>query len=405
MSLVLLGIDWADAKHDACLMDAAGQVMDEFVVTHDRSGLEILGDKVRAVAVGCEVLCALETNHGLLVNFLLDQDWTVYAINPKAVDRYRDRTRTARAKSDRLDAWLLADILRTDRHLHRPLLPVSEGVRELRELTRDRESLTQECTRLVNQLKATLKAYWPESLGLFPELDRPWAMAFLEKYPTREAASDASLEELRAFLRGCRHPRWHDKSEQLRAALREPYIQVAPYLTRTKSRQMRHFVSQLRQAVDDRRSYDEEIERLLSEQADANLFLSLPGAGTNLAARFVAEIGDDRSRYSTANGLQCDAGTAPVTKQSGKSLKVVRFRHACKKQLRQTFQLFAGCSLPRCNWAKALYFEQRSRGKCHQEALRMVANRWAKIIFAMWKTRTEYDESRYLQAKDQRAAA
>lgn len=401
----LLGVDWADEKHDWCLMDEAGKVSDSLAVPHTLPGLEMLRDRVRAtVPPGSEILCALETNHGLLVDFLLGQGWTVYPINPKSVDRYRERTRTARVKSDRLDAWLLADILRTDRHLHRPLVPDSTVVRELRELTRDRESLVQEGRRLTNQLMACLKAYWPESLGLFPDLHRPWALDFLAQYPTHEAAAKASLKVLRAFLKAHRHPQWGAKADEIFAALRQPHLFAAPHLVRAKTRQMLHLASQLKTVVRDITDYDAEIERLLREHPDGQLFLSLPGAGPNLAARLLAEIGDDRNRYATFNSLQCDAGTAPVTRQTGKSLSVVLFRRSCKKPLRQAFQLFAGCSLKRCAWARELYRAHRVAGKRHPEAIRIVANRWAKIIFAIWQTRSLYDESRYLAARERSAA-
>lgn len=149
----------------------------------------------------------------------------------------------------------------------------------------------------------------------------------------------------------------------------------------------------------DLKAYQKEIERLLREHPDGQLYRSLPGAGATLAARLLAEIGDDRNRYATANSLQCEAGTAPVTQTSGKTLSVVKFRRACKKQLRHALHLFAGCSLPRCAWAQALYAEQRKRGKRHAEALRVVAHKWLKIIFAMRISNTLYDEQQFLTAR------
>lgn len=406
MSVLLLGIDWADEKHDACLMDESGKVLGSFSFPHSQAGLEQLRDQVRALASEqTQVLCALETNHGLLVDFLLDQGWTVYPINPKSVDRYRDRTRVTRAKSDQLDAWLLADILRTDRHLHRSLQPDSEAVQELRQLTRDRVSLVEGSVRLRNQLQATLKAYWPESLSLFSEWDARWVLAFLVQYPTHQAASSATVEELRAFLRAHRHPRWRSKAETLHAALQQPHIKAVEHLVRSKSRHMVAIVAQLKPLVDSIKAYDEEIERLFKRQPDGQLYRSLPGAGPTLAARLLAEIGDIRERYATANSLQCAAGTAPVTRQTGKSSPVVQFRRAVKKPLRQAFQLFASSSLSRCDWALALYTSQRAKGKHHQEAIRIVANRWAKIIFAMRQTQTLYDEFRFMEARERHLTA
>lgn len=399
---LLVGIDWADQKHDVCIRSESGTELDAFTVAHTRLGLEQLRDRVRAVIGSdeAEVLCAVETNQGLLVNFLLEQGWVVYPINPKSVDRYRDRLKTARVKSDQLDAWLLSDILRTDRQLHRPLLPDSDQVRELRELTRGREDLVQEGIRLVNQLKACLKVYWPEATALFPEIDRPWVLAFLAQYPILEEARKASLRVLQAFLKGQRHPQWERKAQELHAALQQPHVSAPAFLIRARSRQTAHLVRQLQTLQEDLKAYEKEIERLLRAHPDGQLFLSLPGAGPTLAARMLAEIGDNRERYATADSLRCEAGTAPVTQKSGKTLLVVKFRRACKKQLRHALHLFAGCSLKECCWARAFYDVQRQHGSRHPEALRAVAHKWVKIIFAMRRFNTIYDEERFLAAKE-----
>lgn len=401
MKLLLVGIDWADQKHDVCIMNETGGVLFAFTIPHSHEGFSTLREQVwTAAPEGATVLCAVETNNGILVNFLLEQGWTVYPINPKSVDRYRERTRTAKAKSDQLDAWLLSDILRTDRHLHRPMLPDTEAVRELKELTRGREALVQESVRLVNQLQACLKAYWPESIGMFSDLACPWALDFLSEYPTLKQARAVNTEDLRAFLKKHRHPQWRSKAEGIQTSLQAPHVQVPDYVSRARSRHMVHLAKQLKTVVDDLKAYEKEIERLLKSHPDGALFLSLPGAGATLAAKLLAEVGDNRERYKNANSLQCEAGTAPVTKKSGKTLSQVLFRRACKKPLRQAFQLFAGCSIRFCPWARALYAEQRSKGKCHDEAVRIIANRWAKIVYGMRKSGTHYDDGIYTAAKE-----
>lgn len=403
---LLVGVDWADQKHDVCIRSPEGETLDSFTIPHSSAGLAELRDRVlfHLSDWDGEVLCAVETSQGLLVNFLLEQGWVVYPINPKSVDRYRDRLRTARPKTDQLDAWLLADILRTDRELHRPLLPDSELVRELRELTRGREDLVQEGVRLTNQLKACLKAYWPEALTILGDLDRPWMLAFLLRYPTHADACKASVPVLTAFLKEQRHPHWQEKAQELYLALRQPHVAVPPFLVRSRSRQALHLVRQLQTVQADLKAYDKEIGRLLKEHPDGQLFLSLPGAGPNLAARLLAEIGDNRDRYATANSLQCEAGTAPVTKKSGKLLSAVVFRRACKKQLRHALHLFALSSLRQSGWAHQLYASQRAKGKRNPEALRVVAHKWLKIIFAMRRSGTLYDERTYLTSKERFAA-
>lgn len=407
---LFLGIDWAAEKHDACIRWEDGIIVAEFTFAETSQGYELLRDKVRAAigaTEGVEVVCAIETSHGLLVNFLLEQGWVVYPLNPKSVDRYRDRLRTARNKNDQLDAWLMTDILRTDRDLHRPLLPDSEVVQELRELTRGRQDLVQESVRLGNQLQACLKAYWPESLLLSAEVADLWFLEFLAQYPNLEEARKASVPVLQAFLKACRHPQWRQKAEELQVALKAPNMPSPAHVVRARSRQALHLVRQLRTVRQDLKAYDKEIERLLRSHPDGQLFLSLPGAGPTLAARLLAEIGDNRARYATANSLQCEAGTAPVTQRSGKTLFVVRFRRACKKQLRHALHLFALCSISRSTWARQLYDLQRLKGSGNAEALRVVAHKWLKIIFAMRVSKSHYDEQRFLAAKnrfDQKAA-
>ncbi len=206
--MLLVGIDWADTEHVYCLMDDAGTTLATGTIDHTAEGLERFMALVRArVQNPQDVLVALETSHGPLVGALLDQQFTVYAINPKAVDRHRERFRVASAKSDLRDAWVLATLLRTDRAQYRPLRPDSEIAQELRALTRDRAELVRTRTILSNQLTACLKAYFPEFLALFADPDRPVALALLRAFPTREALQTVSAEKIETFLRRHHCPR------------------------------------------------------------------------------------------------------------------------------------------------------------------------------------------------------
>ena len=213
--MLLVGIDWADKEHVYCLMDDAGTTLSTGTIEHTAEGLEHFMTAVRARVQGPnDVLVALETSHGPLVGALLDQGFTVYAINPKAVERHRERFRISGAKSDLRDAWVLATILRTDRPLYRPLTPDSEMAQELRTLTRDRADLVRTRTMLSNQLTACVKTYFPEFLTLFPDPDRPVALALLQTFPTRERLQAVSPARLETFLR--RHHCPHSQSARRR---------------------------------------------------------------------------------------------------------------------------------------------------------------------------------------------
>ena len=201
-----VGIDWADLKHDICVVDEKGERVVKFTIPHTAQGLSKLHHRLSMLTPNRdELLVALETDKGLVVSFLFDLGYTVYPINPKAVSRYRDRYRTSGAKSDPLDALVLANILRTDRHRFRPLLPDTTLARELKVLTRDHRHLVKSRTALSNQLTACLKAYYPRALELFSKVTQPITLAFLKAYPTPQGASGLSLKGLKCFLREQRY--------------------------------------------------------------------------------------------------------------------------------------------------------------------------------------------------------
>ena len=394
--MLLVGIDWADAEHVYCLMDDAGTTLATGTIDHTAEGLERFMALVRARVLNPQdVLVALETSHGPLVGALLEQQFTVYAINPKAVDRHRERFRVAGAKSDLRDAWVLASLLRTDRACYRPLLPDSELAQELRTLTRDRAELVRTRTMLSNQLTACLKAYFPEFLPLFADPDRPVALALLRTFPTREALQAVSLERLEAFLRRHHCPRSRDRAAEIHARMQARGFHIAPPIVRAKARLAGTVASQLQTLAKDLDAYDREIQRVLKLHPDGELYHSLPGAGDFLAARMVGELGDNRDRYREASIAQCEAGTAPITRASG-TIRTVHFRRACIHPLRDAMWQFAFASKRHCEWAEAYYWRARKRGKKHAEALRMLGNVWLRIIIAMRRDRRTYDESLFL---------
>jgi transposase len=394
--VLLIGIDWADTEHVYCLMDDTGTTLATGTIAHTAEGLDRFMALVRArVQSSQDIFVALETSQGPLVGALLDQQFIVYAINPKAVDRHRERFRVAGAKSDLRDAWVLATLLRTDRALYRPLLPDSEVAQELRALTRDRAELVRTRTMLSNQLTACLKAYFPEFLTLFTDPDRPVALALLQAFPTRDALQAVSPEKVAAFLRRHHCPRSRERAAEIHARMQARGFQIAPALVRAKARLAGTLASQLQTLLEHLDAYDREIQRVLRLHPDGELYHSLPGAGDFLAARMVGELGDNRDRYRDASRAQCEAGTAPVTRESG-TVRVVHVRRACIHPLRETMWHFAFASVRRCKWAHAYYWRARKRGKKHAEAVRMLGNVWLRIIVAMRRDRRLYDETVFL---------
>ena len=398
--MLLVGIDWADAEHVYCLMDDAGAVLKTGAIPHSAEGLDRLTTTIRAYAKEPDKICvALETVHGPLAGTLLEYGFTIYPINPKAVDRHRERFRVAGAKSDLRDAWILATLLRTDRALYRPLRPDSEAAQELRTLTRDRAELVRTRTMLSNQLTACLKTYFPEFLTLFADPDRPVALALLQTFPTRAALHAVSVKRLETFLRKHHYPGSAEKARKVHATLSQPAFRIVPVVIRTKARLATTLAQHSMTLGQQIEAYDAEIQRILKLHPDGELYRSLPGAGDLLAARMVGELGDNRERYREAAVAQCEAGTAPITKASG-TTRTVRFRRACIHPLREVMWQFAFSSLLHCTWANAYYRRARNRGKKHAEAIRLLGNVWLRIIIAMRRDHRTYDETIFLQARE-----
>lgn len=378
--MIFVGIDWADQEHEVCIINQDGTELARFRVQHSRQGLESLRKHIlQHVNLPEEAPCFLETSQGLLVQFLLENGFPVYPLNPKVVDY---RRKPSGAKSDAIDARLLAEIGRSDFRRLRRLNPDSEHLQELKTLCRDQDALLREATRLTNQLTACLKEYYPVALELFSRPTSPVALAFLRAYPTLETARKASLAELAAFLKAHRHPQAEAAAQRIYEKLHAPQLSARPGITRAKSRFMLVLVAQLLPVLEAIRQYDEEITRLFSSHPDSVIFASLPGAGKRLAPRLLAGWGEDRGRYDSAAALQALAGTSPVLYQSGK-YRFVRCRRACVKFLRRTLHLFAYQSARLVSWARAYYLQKRAAGKSHHEAVRALANIWVRIIFAM----------------------
>ena len=383
------GIDWADDHHDAVVLDQSGRQILTLRVAHTPAGLAQLItalEQISGKAAKEQLACIVETNRGLLISALLEAGFAVYPVNPKTVDRRRN---AAGVKTDQIDAYLLAKTGRSDLADLRRLRPDSPLVAELKALTRDQDSLIQMQTRLLNQLTACLKVYYPVALQLFSKLHQPSTLAFLRAYPAPQEASTASVEAIAALLKQAGHTRAETAARTISQTLQQEQLSADAITTGTKARLMLALLAQLEPVMQQIAAYDAEIERLFLLSADSAIFASLPRAGKRLAPRLLAEIGDERSRYADASGLQALAGTAPVLFQSGSYAKAHR-RYACLKPLRNAMQHFAWQSTLQESWAMAYYQRKRTEGKSHTVAIRALANVWLRIISAMWRDRTPY---------------
>lgn len=389
------GFDWAKNHHDVVILDAQGTIIDEFRIQHTIAGWDFWSEKV-AAHPGLAV--AVETSFGAAVEQLLESGVTVYPVNPMNAKRYRERHCSSGNKTDRHDAWALADALRLDGHAWRPLSVQDPLVAELRILCRDEVTLIGERTALVNQLQQALHEYYPTALEAFDDWTCSGARAFVAAFPSAADLVKAGKRKWDKFLHSHKLYRAQTYQDRITAFEQADQWKASPATVAAKSLYAVARCKQLRVLQSQLDAYRRRIEALFATHPDSGLFGSLPGAGAKIAPRLLGEIGSDRTLYDNPQGLQCMAGTAPVSFQSGKIDKV-KIRRACNKQLRQTMHLLSDHSRAKCPWAATYYEAQRQRGKTHAQALRCLGQRWLKIIWKMWQTHTTYDPD--LHARNQ----
>jgi transposase len=396
--LLHVGVDLAETQpHQICMMDD-DRIVAEFRVPNGASGLGCLLQEInRRESDKTRVLIAVERPDGPFVGGLLDAGYTVYPINPKAIERYRERFALGGTKTDLVDARCLAGLLRTDRDAYRPIKADSPLTRELRMVTRDLSELEKTQTMLTHQLRAALYASFPAALACFGDLTAPSTLGFLKTFPTLEAARAASDEEIGQVLKRHGYSSPRRKLQRIREVLAQEQFNVDPAVVQAKRLLITTLAETLLTLHQQIHGYEKRLKELFKDHPDREIFLSLRGAGLRIAARMAAEFGEDRQRFGCAGDIAAFAGVAPVTRQSGKS-KVVHFRRACCKPFREVMHQFAFCSLKWNEWAWAYYRAKRKQGKKHAETLRCLAMIWLRIIYAMWHNRTTYDEPTFLKA-------
>lgn len=392
MERVYVGIDWADDHHDVHITNDSAETLDNFRIQHSHEGVEKLKNRLVKFTSNPEgVLVAIESHHGLLIYALLEAGYAVYPINPKSMDRYRDRYRMSSSKSDPQDAMVLANILRTDLHLYKPLPKEMVADARLRELSRAHKSLRQQKVKLTNQLTTQLKTYYPVVLHLFSKLDQEITLAFLEHYPTPGKAAAASLEELEKFFRKQRYS-CPSKVPFIHQSLHQPTLRAPSEMDDIHHTIVLSIIPILRSLMIETKKLADKVIREFKQTPGCEIFSSLP-TGDIIAARLNSELGSDGARYPTREYLQTAAGTSPVTRRSGKTL-LVFFRWQCNKHLRDAFQNLARDSVTKCQWAREYFVRQIGLGHKPSRAYRALANRWAAIVWKMLQESQCFDQAR-----------
>jgi transposase len=399
-----IGLDYADQKHAFCLQETDSNNKEFDTLEQKPEALIEWANSLRARFDGRPVAIILEQSKGALINALMSYDFLVlYPINPKALAKYREALRLSGAKDDPSDAELLLTFLRAHPERLRPWRPDDVATRQLSLLTVHRRAAVDERTRLTNQLTAQLKGYFPQALLWIGDLTSAQAHDFLLKWPTLQALQKTTPARLRQFYikHGSRRLEViEERIEQIQTAVA---LTNDPAIVQTSILMVQGLVQVIAAWTKSIARLDEQIKELFTRHPDYHIFKSFPGAGAALAPRLSAAMGSDRQRYQDAQQVQQFSGIAPVTSRSGKSIWIHR-RWACPKFLKQSFHEFAEQSLRFSDWARAYYDQQRAKGAAYHVAVRALAYKWIRIIYACWKNRTPYDELRYLEALKRRGS-
>ena len=393
---VLIGLDWADIKHDGCLLVKGEKQVEKFKLRQSAKSIAQWVEGLNQRFGNGRYAVILEQKKGALISALLKYGcFDIYPVNPATLATYRKAFAPSGAKDDPTDAALMLELLR----LHPDRVPKlkleDEQTRTLRTLVEQRRVLVDDKKRLANRLEALLKSYYPLALELFPKITRAVVCNFILKYPSLETIQKASREELIEFFRANRSAaKLEQRLEKIEEAIcltkDKSIIETSIMMAETICKQMLLLIEQID-------LYEKKIEALFLSHQDYKLFSSLPASGEAMAPRLLTAFGADRSRFKSASELQKFLGIAPVLERSGNQ-SWVHWRYNCNKFVRQSIHEWAGITIRHSLWARAYYAMQRKKGKSHAIAVRALAFKWIRVIFRLWQDRKVYSEATYLAA-------
>ena len=406
--MIFVGDDWSEDHHDVHVMNETGARLAARRLPEGLAGIRAFHELV----AGCvdqagEVVIGIETDRGLWVEALCAAGYRVYAVNPLAVARYRDRHHVSGGKSDAGDAKVLADLVRTDRHNHRPIAGDSPAAAGIKVLARGHQNLIWARNRHTNALRSALREYYPAALAAFDDLHDRDALAVLGRAPTPAEGTRLSVAAIRSALaRGGRRRNLDTRAKQIQAALRTeqlaaPEPVAAAFAATTKA--AIGIIAELNRQITD---LEARLAQDFEQHPDADIYLSLPGLGDVLGARALGEFGDDPDRYTTAKSRRNYAGTSPLTIASGRK-RAVLARHVRNRRLYDAIDQWAFCAITTSPGARAFYDRRRAAGDLHHQALRALGNRLVGILHGCLRHHTRYNEHTAWahRRQDQQAAA
>ena len=405
MGKVFVGHDWAEDHHDVFIADDTGRRLGGGRLPDGVEGIarfhELVAGRVEDPA---EVVIATETDRGLFVNALVAAGYTVLAVNPMSTSRYRERYSTSGAKSDPGDAKVLADLARTDGHIHRPVAGDSELGEAVKVLARAHQSLIWTRQRQSNQLRSTLREFYPTALDAFDELAGRDALAILAIAPTPTTGRQLSLSKIQAALRRSGRQRLVERrAVEIHTTLHCEQLAAPDLIADAMGAAVTALVGVIGELNTQIAGLETKLADRFEQHPDAKIIRSLPGLGMTLGARVLGEFGDDPNRYADAKSRKNYSGMSPITTASGKH-RVVLARYARNKRLSDACYLWAFTALTTSPGARAFYDQHRAQGDTHNRALRALANRLVGILHGCLRHRTTYDEHAAWAHRQQKAA-
>ncbi len=399
---VYIGIDWRENEHEVVWLNEPGAIIEHFTMKHrSEEFMKLEQARHRVGLVRDECVVALETAPNLVVDFLWAWGYEqLYVIPPSVIKSNRGRFSSSEARDDERDGHLIAEVVRTDRGRLQPWSPDRPLTRQIRAKVSLWHYLTKQKVRCSNRLRALLMRYYPLALQVFGLWSSQISLAFIQQYPTPQAATELSWDDFAAF--GSQYGYPAVKLPACFARLQQPQPQASRETVLTYQDEAVYLAGHLSQLIRTKNQTLKELTGLFEQHPDQPIFASLPGAGELLAPALLSKFGDDRARFPTPASLQALAGTCPVTDKSGKR-KVIKFRQACDRQFRHLVQQWARHSLRKSVWANAYWQQVRPHCQSDSHALRCLANRWLAVAWKLWQTGQLYDQSYHLQQRALRA--
>lgn len=396
---VLIGIDWADQKHDVCIQVVGKTQVIRKEIDHTPEALSEWVSELRRHFGDSPIAVCMEQSKGPLINFLIGHDlFVIFPINPKTLAEFRKAFRPSGAKDDPNDAELLLTLVIRHRDQLTVWKPDDEITRKINILSTKRRDAVNQRTALTNQLRSALKMYFPQALKLIgDDLYGPLSCDFLLKWTSLETLRNVRKKSIEKFYRD--HHCYNSEiiSKRLTIICEAIPLTSDPAVLETSPIEVKMLVNMIQQLNSSIAEYDKQIATLYPQHPNAEIFNSFPGAGPVCSARLASAFGTDPERYSSAAALQAYSGVAPITITSGKSHRVVA-RCFCPKFLRQSFVEYADISVQHSIWAKAYYSMQKQKGKRHNVIIRALAFKWMRIMFRCWIDKKPYDELLYIKS-------